>query len=209
MHSRPSKRLLALASVAVLTISANFLIPGQSSFTTAQAQDTRPVQKVRFSSSPSTRERAFTAYITGYSYWDNTPPGSAIIARPVIHSRAGGTGTYQDPITIAVGHAIRGGRHTMNFPTGTRFYLKRLRKYAIVEDLCGDGPTPQKGPCYSGYRGRPWLDIYVGGSGYSAGKANACSKRVTALQTVIMNPGPGHPVVSGELTASGCRVFSG
>ena len=51
-------------------------------------------------------EQSFQAYLTGYSFWDNTPPGSAAIARPVIHRRAGGSGTYGDPITIAVGYRL-------------------------------------------------------------------------------------------------------
>ena len=49
----------------------------------------------------SKSEQRFTAYLTGYSYWDNTPPGSSAIARPVVHRRAGGSGTYNDPVTIA------------------------------------------------------------------------------------------------------------
>ena len=111
---------------------------------------------------PGTAPREFRAFLTGYSYWDNTPPGSAAIARPVIHKLAGGTGTYADPITLAVGHRIDRGRQTLDYPAGTRFYFPRIQKYAIVEDVCGDGPTPQNGPCFVGHKGYPWLDIYVG-----------------------------------------------
>ncbi|WP_235857840.1 hypothetical protein [Marimonas lutisalis] len=68
------------------------------------------------------------AYVTGYSFWDNTPPGSAQIARPVIHRKAGGSGTYSDPVTVAVGHAKFGGRSRMDFPAGTRFYFLNLQK---------------------------------------------------------------------------------
>lgn len=146
-------------------------------------------------------------YLTGYSYWDNTPPGSARIARPVIHRRAGGTGTYNDPVTLAVGHVKTGSRSVMDFQTGTRFYIERLRKYAIVEDLCGDGNRPQDGPCHSGHKGRPWIDIYVGGQNSDKSFTNNCTYRVTGIQNVIVNPAPGHPVNSGEITASGCQVF--
>ena len=54
------------------------------------------------------KERHMTVFLTGYSYWDNTPPASAIIGRPVIHQFAAGTGTYDDPVTLAVGWRIDG-----------------------------------------------------------------------------------------------------
>ena len=151
--------------------------------------------------------RRITAYLTGYSYWDNTPPGSAAIARPVIHRRAGGKGTYDDPITLAVGHRIDGGRQTLDYAAGTRFYIERLRKYAIVEDVCGDGPKPQNGPCHSGHRGHPWIDIYVGGARHSRDASTQCMYRLTGLQTVEIQPPRGRDVVPGELTGSGCAVF--
>jgi hypothetical protein len=155
---------------------------------------------------PAAGEQRFTAYLTGYSYWDNTPPGSAEISKPVIHNRAGGTGTYNDPITIAVGHSISGGRQTLDFPPGTRFYLERLQKYAIVEDVCGDGNTPQNGPCHTGFKGRPWLDIYVGGKGAQAA-SETCMRRITAMQPMIMHPRRDYPVHRGEIVGSGCRLF--
>lgn len=152
-------------------------------------------------------EQRFTAFLTGYSYWDNTPPGSAAIARPVIHRRAGGIGTYANPITLAVGHQKRGGRSLMDFPAGTRFYFPRIRKYAIVEDLCGDGNRPQDGPCHTGHRGHVWLDIYVDGRRAGNRAANICMRRITGIQRVVINPRPGRPVAEGPLTESGCPVF--
>jgi len=155
---------------------------------------------------PETDE-AFTAYLTGYSYWDNTPPGSAAIARPVIHNAAGGTGTYADPITLAVGHSKTAFSHVMDYPAGTRFYFPRLRKYAIVEDLCGDGPRPQDGACHIGKSGKPWLDIYVDGSTAGDRAADQCMYRITGMQMVVINPDPGRPVHPGPLTEGGCRLF--
>jgi hypothetical protein len=150
--------------------------------------------------------QTFTAYITGYSYWDNTPPGSAAIAKPVIHRKAGGKGTYNDPITIAVGHTINAFSRSMDFPAGTRFYLPRLRRYAIVEDLCGDGPRPQNGACHIGYKGHPWLDIYVDGKREGARASDACMRKITGLQQIIMNPPSNYAVVPGPI-ASDCRTF--
>lgn len=146
-------------------------------------------------------------YLTGYSYWDNTPPGSAQIARPVIHHSAGGTGTYRDPITLAVGHVKRGGRSTADYKPGTRFYIERLRKYAIVEDLCGDGNRPQDGPCHTGHMGLPWIDLYVGGKQAGAETATQCTYRITGVQTVVLDPQPGYPVQPGPLSENGCPVF--
>lgn len=149
-------------------------------------------------------ETSMTVFLTGYSYWDNTPRGSARIARPVIHRSAGGTGTYDDPITLAVGHVKRGSQSTMDYPAGTRFYVQNLRKYAIVEDLCGDGNNPQNGPCHSGYQGYEWLDIYVGGRSVGEGFSDACMNRITGIQTVILNPQRGYPVLPGEISTSTC-----
>lgn len=156
---------------------------------------------------PAAREKRMTAYLTGYSYWDNTPPGSTAISKPVVHRRAGGAGTYDDPVTIAVGHVIEGGRQTLDYEPGTRFYIERLRKYAIVEDVCGDGLRPQDGPCHTGYKGHPWLDLYIGGAKQGAKEATDCAYRITALQTIVVNPHPEYPVVAGEVTDGGCKVF--
>lgn len=158
-------------------------------------------------SGKTTGEQQFTAYITGYGYWDNTPPGSVAISKPVIHNGAGGTGTYKDPVTIAVGHTIKGSRQTLDYAPGTRFYIERLRKYAIVEDVCGDGNTPQAGPCHTGYKGHPWLDVYIGGGTKTASATTACARQITALQKIIINPKPDYPVHAGEITATGCKVF--
>jgi hypothetical protein len=151
-------------------------------------------------------EQQFEVYLTGYSWFDNTPRGSAAIAKPVIHRQAGGTGTYQDPITLAVGHSKRGGPK-MDFPAGTLFYFPRLRKYAIVEDLCGDGPRPENGACHIGKGGRHWVDIYVGGKSSGNAAANNCMNRLTGFQMTIINPSSGYAVLAGELTSSGCQVF--
>ncbi len=153
------------------------------------------------------QEIPMQVFLTGYSFWDNTPPGSSAIALPQIRSRAGGTGTFQDPITLAVGHVKNGSRSTPDFRAGTKFYIEKLRRYAIVEDVCGDGPKPQNGPCHIGYQGRPWIDIWVGGRHVDKNFVKNCMYRLTGLQRVIRNPAPDHPVEVGEISASGCRTF--
>lgn len=148
-----------------------------------------------------------TVFLTGYSFWDNTPAGSAIIGRPVIHDTAGGTGTYQDPITLAVGWRIWLNWHLEDFEPGTRFYIPRLRKYAVVEDLCGDGLTPQNGPCHTGWKGHIWLDIYVDGSTTDAKTADHCMAQLTGIQLVIIHPRPEYRVAPGRIVEAGCEIF--
>ena len=156
----------------------------------------------------SDSRQSFTAYITGYSYWDNTPPGSAAIARPVIHRRAGGKGTYNDPVTIAVGYRLVGGKARLDYPAGTRFYLPHLQRYAIVEDICGNGPNPHLTGCARGNGGRPWLDIYVDGSRAGAAAANNCMNRRTGFHESIVNPQKGDPVSSGQIPENRCGTAS-
>lgn len=199
---------LTLATVSVLTACVSGTGTANSHDSSdVVAQNHTTVATATRVSSRSANEYPMRVYLTGYSYWDNTPRGSARIARPVIHRSAGGTGTYSDPVTLAVGHVKRGQRSVMDYPAGTRFYISRLRKYAIVEDLCGDGPRPQDGPCHSGHRGHDWIDIYVGGKGMAENHVNQCMYRITGVQDVILNPRPGYPVASGEIASSGCAVF--
>ena len=149
---------------------------------------------------PIADEARLTAYTTGYSYWDNTPPGSADISHGVIHAKAGGVGTFADPITVAVGHVISGGEDTLDYAAGTRFYVPNLKRYFIVEDSCGDGETPQDGPCHSGYEGHPWIDLYVDGASASKAISDACMDAITDLHLVIVNPAPNYAVVAGPVT---------
>ena len=151
-------------------------------------------------------ETTLRVFLTGYSFWDNTPPQSTQIARPVVHDEAGGTGTYEDPVTIAVGHRIEVDEHSLDFPQGTRFYLPGLQKYAVVEDLCGDGDTPQTGPCHIGYRGHPWLDLYIGGEQHDAEQAEACARQITKIQPVLIHPRADHPVLPGEVLQTACAM---
>lgn len=92
--------------------------------------------------------KSIPSYTTAYDYWDNTPPGSAAISDPVLHHTAGGSGTYANPVTVAVGHSLATGHDVLDYRKGTRFYVPNVRRYFIVEDTCGDGPKPQNGPCH-------------------------------------------------------------
>ena len=156
---------------------------------------------------PNGQPQTLQAYVTGYSYWDNTPPATVQISHPVKHQHAGGLGTFSNPVTLAVGHRIIAGEDVLDIPAGTLFYLPRLRKYAIVEDTCGDGPSPQDGPCHTGYQGNIWLDIYVDGVSTDKAVSEACMSKITGLQPVVMDPGPHMSVVIGPVTEGGCFIF--
>ena len=156
---------------------------------------------------PTGEQQIFEAYLTGYSFWDNTPPGTVAISHPRAHDFAAGTGTYEDPITLAVGHLFRSGANILDFPAGTMFYLPRIRKYSIVEDTCGDGAHPEDGPCHIGYEGRPWIDIYVDGEQVGREESDTCMYKITDIQVVVMDPDQDWPVVVGPISESGCQYF--
>ena len=153
-------------------------------------------------------ETGLTAYVTGYTYYDNTPPGSAAISNPILHSQAGGTGTYDDPITVAVGHSTASGQDVLDYPAGTRFYMQYLKRYFIVEDTCGDGDYPETGPCHVHPSNvTAWLDIWVDGQGGSQSSATSCAERITGNQPVIINPERGLTVTAGPVSKNGrCAI---
>jgi hypothetical protein len=166
---------------------------------------TPPVVTPAAAASAATGEIRFSAYTTGYAALDNTPGGSTRTNLGGHAGDAGGTGTYHDPITLAVGHSIINGQDIGDYPYGTRFYVPNLRKYFTAADSCGDGNTPQNGPCHSGFSGHVWLDIYVGGSLQSA--VLNCEESITDLHLVIQNPAANYSVVPGAVFDTGCKQY--
>ncbi|MDQ0769066.1 hypothetical protein QF031_001815 [Pseudarthrobacter defluvii] len=141
-------------------------------------------------------------FVTAYTWFDNTPPGSAVISHPVVHKSAGGTGTYADPVTIAVGHSRKTGQDVLDIPAGTRIYLPDVRRYFIVEDTCGDGPKPEDGPCHTGAEkygdATLWIDMWIGGKGESQSFVRNCARKATGVTTAIFNPKDHYKVASGH-----------
>jgi hypothetical protein len=114
-----------------------------------------------------------TAFVTGYSFEDNSPPGT----RSTSSGRsAGGSGTYADPITLAVGYA--GGDE---FPRGTVFYVPLVRAYFVVEDRCGGCSDPT-----GAYN---TIDLWVGSDA-----DGSCMYAITGTHTVVREAGPGWAV---------------
>jgi len=176
----------------------------------AASAPSRPARPGR--SGPAAGTRLSGVYVTAYSWSDNTPPGSSAVSHSVLHRRAGGTGTYADPVTVAVGHDRSTGRDVLDHPAGTRFYLPHLRRYVIVEDTCGDGPAPQDGPCHDLSQAPAgttlWLDVWVGGADGSPSDVEECAARLTGDggRTAVLDPPAGLPVLAGPVFTTRCNL---
>jgi hypothetical protein len=124
----------------------------------------------------------YNMYVTLYGWPDNSPPGNAI-AYPKIHSGAGGSGTYSDPVTFATDKS--------ELAAGTKVYYPYLKKYFIMEDDCAecDGEWND-----SRYR---HIDLWAGGSNSTASQVLACEDKLTqdGQVPVIVNP-PSNETVS-------------
>jgi hypothetical protein len=87
-----------------------------ASGTTQQASQSQPPANVK-------------AFMTLYGWADNSPPGTAI-ANPCVHTQAGGTGTYSDPLTFAT--------DVNELPFCTVIYVPYMERYFIHEDECSE-----------------------------------------------------------------------
>ena len=134
-------------------------------------------------------------WLTFYGWYDNTPPGCAI-AYPDIHSCAGGTGTYANPITFATDKA--------EAAPGTTVWVPRVGKYFIMEDDCTEcdqdwsGQGPDGGP-------KMWhFDLWSGGQNGNEFDAIDCEDALTLSnaagdpqdESIIINPPSNEPVNS-------------
>lgn len=138
--------------------------------------------------------RQLRIWLTGFSWQDNTPPGSAKVSHPVLHQKAGGQGTFDDPITVAVP-----GKGGGIWKAGAKFYLPTVRRYVIVEDT-GASAAP------SGQDGH--LDMWIGGQGGTRSATDACMDKITAKGVPAeLNPPPDRPVLEGPIYADGrCNI---
>jgi hypothetical protein len=138
---------------------------------------------------PAPAAKQLNIWLTGYSWQDNTPPGSSVVGEPVLHQQAGGTGTFADPITVAV----PGHQGAMAWQPGTRFYLPTVKRYVIVEDS-GASRAPAGTDTH--------LDMWIGGQDGTLAATDACEDSLTGRVAAELNPPNNLPVIVGPIYAN-------
>jgi hypothetical protein len=139
-------------------------------------------------------QKQLTIWLTGYSWQDNTPPGSSIVGEPVLHKEASGAGTFADPITVAV----PGHKGDMDWQPGTKFYLPTVQRYVIVEDS-GAAKAPSGDDTH--------LDMWIGGQDGTKATTDECESQLTGNVPAQANPQGNLPVMAGPIFAGGkCNI---
>lgn len=116
-------------------------------------------------------------YVTLYGHADNDPPGSDTTS---LGGHAGGTGTFDDPVTAAANSAGLSGQ----FAYGTKFYVPELQKYFVIGDYMANT---------SG--GANHVDLWVQSqSNTPASQSNAAENALTGNYQIILNPPANQPV---------------
>lgn len=121
--------------------------------------------------------------VTFYSALDKSPLGSLLIAFPtILHGLAGGSGSYDDPVTFAAAPGT--------FRPGTRIYVPDLQRYFVLEDRCAS--------C-----GGTHIELWTG-SALDDG-IRTCAARLGAQETrsYLVDPPQGLPVKAGPLYDGG------
>ena len=168
-----------LAKVAALLGAIVVLVCGCSQ----ESPRPRPEPK------PPPGSRQLTIWLTGYSWQDNTPPGSSIVGEPVLHKQAGGQGTFVDPLTVAV----PGHQGNMEWQPGTKFYLPTVQRYVIVEDS-GAAEAPAGTDTH--------LDMWIDGQDGTKQSTDQCENRLTGRVPAQLNPPDKLPVMLGPIYAN-------
>jgi 3D (Asp-Asp-Asp) domain-containing protein len=168
-------------------------VPSTATTPSLAPKATTPPRRVT-SSATGRPGRMWSVVVTFYGAADNDPPGSTEIAHPnALHSSAGGTGTYANPVSLASDRRA--------IPVGTRVYYPPLAKYFVMEDDCAG--------CIEdwGSNRTPHIDLWAGN--HSGSDFIACENALTpsGRVSVELNPPPGRRVDTSPLYGGGgCRA---
>lgn len=121
--------------------------------------------------------------ITLYSYLNTNTSTIAYPKNqgyPTVHSAAGGTGTFADPLTV--------GSEKTEFAPGTMFYIPFLKKYGVMEDACPNCTTLWQAKTYA-------IRVWIGGnSTYTLPDMQELSSCETALTQILTQSSVYSPV---------------
>ena len=193
-EAQMTKRLVVIASVVVLfavSVLAVYQFGKPNTTTPAPQAGGAPPRQGAPSTAPpraAGEQKRLMVWLTGYSWQDNTPPGSSVVGEPVLHTQAGGTGTWTDPITVAV----PGHQGDMDWAPGTRFYLPTVQRYVMVEDF-GAAEPPSGADTH--------LDMWIGGQDGTQKATDDCEDNLTGDVPSILNPPNTDQVMAGSIFA--------
>lgn len=182
-RGRPAKAIAAAGVVVVLAVGCSHRSESQPSAEPPSGSSGSN------GSSGSPGSKQLTIWLTGYSWQDNTPPGSSKVGEPVLHKQADGQGTFADPITVAV----PGHQGDMDWKPGTKFYLPTVQRYVIVEDS-GAAKAPDGTDTH--------LDMWIGGQDGTKQTTDDCENQLTGKVPAQANPPDGLAVMAGPIYAN-------
>jgi hypothetical protein len=128
--------------------------------------------------------------VTFYAAADNDPPGSADIAYPNSrHAIAGGTGTADDPLSLAT--------DPREIRPGVLVYYPPVRKYYVMEDDCA--------PCIDEWNvdRNPHVDLWMSDSNEPAVQDCEAAFTPDDPDTIVINPPTNLPVDTQPLFVGG------
>jgi 3D (Asp-Asp-Asp) domain-containing protein len=191
-HPRRCALLLAAAATLLAACAATPVAPPDPPSATPTSASTPPPPATATSVVPQvTRQQV---EVTFYAAADNDPPGSSDIAHPnTRHSVAGGSGTYQDPLTLAT--------DPREIRPGALVYYPPLQKYFVMEDDCA--------PCIDEWTAtrNAHVDLWMSASVNPA--VQTCEAALTPdnHDTIEINPPPGLPIDPRPLYDSAGRCW--
>jgi hypothetical protein len=182
---KSSARIWALAAVLALC-AVGVLATSTTSDASPSARSTGQA-----SAAVARQPTVVQVYATYYGWYDNTPPGCAT----AYSGCAGGTGTYQHPITFA--------SDKREFPVGTILYYPTIEKYVRMGDDCQECDQDWSGKGPDGGPRLHHVDLWIGGQGDVINCEDALTQGTPSgaplLTPFIVNPPADMPVSTEPL----------